>query len=388
MRRIFIVVILLLVVGGIAAFVILRNQGGVAPVPGGTPVVQNNNPAATAAPTSTPAPTAEPTIEIVVALQKINRGQRITPDVIVVRAWPENSAPLSAIVDPELVIGMIARTDIERESPIKNTDLALDLANLASVGSDASAVMPPGTRMIAVPFSNLTSNGYVFQPGDRVDIVMSALFVDLDEDFQSILPNDIQFMVLTSEGFTLAQPVDGRFDTIPFSYTLGDQLQSAFPVIIRPSEKARPRLVTQMAVQDALVIHVGNFPEDGRLFVPGSANPASAPDGASEATATPAAAQTTGTPVVEVPFFVSIAVSPQEALVLSYFIQANVPINFLLRPANETGLATVQQVDLDYVMNAYRITVPRKLPYGLEPAIRSIRQIILSQDIPLSNDTP
>lgn len=386
MRRIFIVVILLLVVGGIAAFVLLRNNpnAGNTPLPGQTQVVQNNT-SATAAPTSTPAPTAVPTIDIVVALQKINRGQVITPDVITIRSWPDTSAPVSAFIDPELVIGKIARTDIERESPIKSTDITLSLADLAASGSDAGAILPPGKRLIAIPFDNLTSNGYVFQPGDRLDVVASALFVDLDEDFQSMLPNDIQFIILTEGGFTLAQPVDGRFDTIPFSYTIGeDNLQSAFPVVIRPNEPPRPRLVTQMTVQDAVVIHVGDFPEDGRLFKPNvpeteaAAAPEITPTAAPAAGGTPTAATTSE-------FYISLAVSPQEALVLSYFIQARVPMNLLLRPANETGLATVQQVDLDYIMNSYRITVPRKLPYGLEPAIRSIRQIVISQEIPLAD---
>ncbi len=383
MRRIFIVVILLLVVGGIAAFLLLRNNQN-APVtqPGQTPVAVQN-PANTAVPTSTPAPTAAPTIEIVVALQKINRGQVISPDVITIRSWPDTSAPVSAITDAELVIGMIARTDIERESPIKTTDITTSLSDLASVGSDAASQLPPGTRMIAVPIDALSSNGYVFQPGDRVDIVMSSLFVDLDEDFQSILPNDIQFIILTTEGFSLAQPVDGRFDTIPFNYNLGDNIQTSFPVILRPSEAPRPRLVTQMAVQDGLVIYVGEFPANGRLFK--SAELSASPDDAAAPTAAAAPSSGTGTPAAPPkPTYMSLAVSPQEALVLTYFIQTGVPINFLLRPANETGLATVQQVDLDYIMNAYRVTVPRKLPYGLEGSLSSLRQLLNTTAIGLN----
>jgi pilus assembly protein CpaB len=389
MRRIFIVVILLLVVGGIAAFVLLRNNpnGGTAPLPGQTQSAQVN-PAATVAPTSTPAPTAMPTIDIVVALQKINRGQTITPDLITVRAWPDASAPVSAITEPELVIGKIARTDIERESPIKVTDITGSLADLAAVGSDASAILPPGTRMVAIPIDALTSNGFAIRPGDRIDVVITSLFVDVDEDFQSSLPNDIQFIVLNKDGFTLAQPVDGRFDTIPFSYTLGeDSLQSAFPVVIRPNEPPRPRVATQVTVQDALVIWVGLFPEDGRLFVPAEELEAEAAAESAAPTATPASGGATPTAGAPLPLFISVAVSAQEAVVLSYLIEAGVPINLLLRPANETGRASVQHVDLDYIMNAYRITVPRKLPYGLEPAIRSIRQLVRSNTVDLTSDT-
>ncbi len=397
MRRILILVVVLLVIGGVVFFALTRTNtggtgGGTAPVPGQTPVAQVN-PQATPLPTNTPAPTAAPTIQIVVAAQRINRGQRITADVIALREWPETAAPTSALLDLELVVGKIARTDIERESPIKSTDITESFANLASVGSDAAALLPPGTRLIAVPIDRLTSVGYALQPGDRVDVVMSALFVDLDEDFQSILPNDIQFLVLTKDGFTLAQPVDGRFDTIPFSYTIADVgVQGAFPVIIRPNESPRPRLVTQMTVQDGLVVYVGELPEDGRIFKPGSDGLDAAPDTATTGAATGAAqpaAQTTGTPAPPPrPEIVVVAVSPQEALVLAYLIETRVPITFLLRPAGETGLASVQQVDLDYIMNAYRVTVPRKLPYGLEPAIRSIRQLLSTQTIQLGSSAP
>jgi pilus assembly protein CpaB len=375
----------------VAAFVLLRNNnpagGGTAPLPGGTQVAQPANPQATAAP-ATPAPTSIPTIQIVVATQRINRGQRITSEVIALREWPDTAVPASALLETELVVGKIARTDIERESPIKSTDITESLSNLAAVGSDAAALLPPGTRMVAVPIDQLTSAGYALQPGDRVDIIMSSLFVDLDEDFQSMLPNDIQFIVLSQDGFTLLQPVDGRFDTIPFSYTLGEgNIQSAIPVVIRPNEPPRPRLVTQMTVQDALVIYVGELPEDGRIFRPGSEELEAVPatDAAAPAAAQPAA-QTTGTPAPPPrPDMVAIAVSPQEAMVLTYLIETRVPITFALRPAGETGLASVQQVDLDYLMNAYRITVPRKLPYGLEPAIRSIRQLVETSSIQLAD---
>lgn len=391
MRRVIIVVVLLLVVGGIAAFVLLsrNNQGGgTPPVPGQTQVAQPN-PAATAAATSTPAPTPVPVIDIVVALQKINRGQVITPDVITVRSWPDTAAPISAIIDPELVIGKIARTDIERESPIKSTDITGSLSDLAAMGSDAAAIMPPGTRLVSVPITELSSSGLAMRPGDRVDVVMTSLFVDLDEDFQSMLPNDIQFLVLSDNGFTLAQPVDGRFDTIPFSYVLGeDNIQSAFPVVIRPNEPPRPRLVTQITVQDALVIWIGEFPEDGRLFKPAEELEAT-PDAAAAPTPTQAGAAPTATGGAVPVQYLSLAVSAQDAVALTYMVEANIPITLLLRPANETGRSTVQQVDLDYLMNAYRITVPRKLPYGLEPAVRSIRQVTYSNSINLtSNLTP
>jgi Flp pilus assembly protein CpaB len=385
-RRVLLIIALLVVVGGVAAALVLSRGGAATPAAAatqaGNSVAQQATIAPTAGPTSTPQPTALPTIDIVVALQRINRGQTISADVIGFRTWPEPYAPLSAITDPELVIGSIARFDIERESPIKTSDITDNLSNLGATGSDAAAVMPAGTRLIAVPIDRLTSIGYAMQPGDRVDIIISLLYVDLDEEFQSMLPNDLSIISVTQDpdtgsfSFAILAPVDGRPDTLPTS--LGSLGAISLPIIVRPSEDPRPRLVTQMTIQDALVVNMGDFPPNGRLFRASSAaSPVAAP-----APTTNTGAAATATPIPR-PDLVAIAVSPQEAVVLTYLIESKVPVTFVLRPATETGLASVQQVDLDFLMNQYRITVPRKLPFGIEPAIRTIRQLLATDTIQL-----
>ncbi|GIK30304.1 MAG: Flp pilus assembly protein CpaB [Chloroflexi bacterium] len=387
-RRIIFVLALLIVAGGaIAAFVISRQNQTVTPqvtVGPGTPTVVAQQPGSTPQATITPMPTPLPTIDIVVAVQKINRGQVITADVVGYRTWPEPYAPLSAITDIELVIGAISRYDIERESPVKTSDLTDNLADLGATGSDAAAVIPAGSRMVALPMDRLTSAAYALQPGDRVDIITSLLFVDIDEEFQSALPNDIRIISVEAVEnggvrYNVLAPVDGRTDSLPVP--LGNVGISQLPVIIAPSEDPRPRLVTQMTIQDALVVNVGDFPRNGRLF---RASSASAP----EAAPTPAPAPVGGTnatptPLPPRPDIVAIAVSPQEAVVLAYYVEAKIPITFALRPANETGIASVRQVDLDYIMDQYRIVLPRKLPYSIEPAIRSIRQLVASNTISL-----
>ncbi|NOG51469.1 MAG: hypothetical protein HND48_20135 [Chloroflexi bacterium] len=102
-RRIIFVLALLIVAGGaIAAFVISRQNQTVTPqvtVGPGTPTVVAQQPGSTPQATITPMPTPLPTIDIVVAVQKINRGQVITADVVGYRTWPEPYAPLSAITD-------------------------------------------------------------------------------------------------------------------------------------------------------------------------------------------------------------------------------------------------------------------------------------------------
>ncbi len=387
-RRVIFLLALLIVAGGAIAALMLSRQNNQqvdnTPLPGQTRVAQN--PSGTPQATNTPIPTPLPTIDIVVAGQRINRGQVIQPGDVVIRTWPEPFAPLSAITDTELVIGSIARTDIEREMPILTSHLTDNLADIASIGSDASAILPPGTRMVAMPMDRLTSVAYALQPGDRVDLIVSLLYVDIDEDFQSRLPNNIRIIsVETSEegGVTLTveDPVDGRTDALPIA--LGALGVVNMPIIIQPAESPRPRLATQMTIQDALVMYVGDFPRNGRIFTRASSDAAPAAETPVPTVAAPNQADATPTPLPPRPDIISLAVSPQEAVVLTYFIEAKIPVTFALRPANETGIAAVQQVDIDYIMDQYRIILPRKLPYAIEPAIRSIRQLVASESISL-----
>lgn len=388
-RRVIFLLALLIVAGGaIAALVISQQpiqQPDNTPLPGETRIAQN--PSGTPQATNTPVPTALPTIDIVVAVQPIVRGQRIQPNDVVLRTWPEPYAPLSAILDTELVIGKIARTDIEREMPILTSHLTDDFAKIAPIGSDAAAILPPGTRMVAVPIDRLTSVAYALQPGDRVDMIVSMLYVDIDEDFQTRLPNNLRIISvedISEEGslsLTIESPVDGRTDSLPIA--LGALGVVNLPIIIQPSEDPRPRLATQMTIQDALVMYVGDFPRNGRIFT--RASSAAAPPAETAEPTAPAAnkADATPTPLPPRPDIISLAVSPQDAVVLAYFIEAKVPVTFALRPASETGIASILQVDIDYIMDIYNIKLPRKLPYAIEPAIRSIRQLVASESISL-----
>lgn len=385
-RVLLLIALLIIIIGAVIAFVVLPSMNNPTPNNAGTPQatrqVANND--GTAAPTVVQ-PTPLPTVDIVVAVQPIGRGEIISPNMVEFRTWPEEYAPRNSIYSLEEVVGRIARTDIEREQPILTGLITRNLNDLGAVGSDAAAILPPGTRMVSIPIDMLTSAAYAIQPGDRVDAIISLLFVDIDEEFQTRLPNDIFIVTrdLETGGIEILDPVDGRIET---TFLFGQSV----PILIGPTEFARPRLTTQMTVQDALVINTGLFPDDGRLFGNATApTPVPAPD---DAQPTPATARTDGTAVPtlapERPNVISLAVSPQDAVTLSYYVESQIPVTFALRPANETGTVTTQAVTLDFVMTRYGIQVPRKLPYGIEPAIRSIRRLLDTEQIIFQEPTP
>ena len=298
------------------------------------------------------------TLRILVAVQRLPRGLRIPVDAVDVREWPVAAVPQDAIIIEEgvdvgqiareEVEGRIARTDIEREQPILRTLLVDDLAELAVVGSDTAAVLPQGMVAIAVPLDRLSGVAYAIQPGDHVDLIFSMVVVDVDEEFQSALPNSvlpIEYGTFTEEGARTTATVEGepgallgRLDTIP-----PGELAN-----VVPSEPQRPRLVSQRAVEDALVLYVGEYPEDGRFLGVGI----------DERSASP-------------PQVVTLGMLPQDAVVVTWAINSGVEINLALRSVRDVPDVPTTSVTLQYVVETYNIIVPPRLPYSLEPSLRT-----------------
>lgn len=379
--RLLLLLLILIVVVVLVVVVVLPQVQGGGPAPAATDVAQvpNNNSntnVAQAEPTFVP-PTAEPRVELVIAVQQIARGQVVPPNAVTLSDWPVSSAPSSAITNLEDVVGQIARTDIFREQPILSNMVVESLTDLARVGSDAAAVLPSGLVAVAIPIDRLTSVGYAVQDGDRVDLIISLLYVDVDEEFQSRIPSEITLFTIAPEDQTLElQPaIQGRPDS--------SAAFSPARVIVGPSEQQRPRLVTQMTIQDALVVHVGTFPLDGRYIgVPPTPTPIPVENtGEQEGTPVPS-------PTPSRPDIVTLAVTPQEAVVITWYVEAKVPVTLALRSATDTSRLPTDDVTLEYIMSTYGIALPPRLPYSIEPAIRSIRQLVAGDQISLVDATP
>jgi Flp pilus assembly protein CpaB len=374
--RLLIVVAFIILIVAIVAFLFISRQGPTPPPGTGTPATR-------VAAGATVIPT-EVRVPVVVALQELPRGYRF-PDtveglesVVGVRFFPEDSAPFNGISEVEDLLGQIARTDIYREEPILVNMVVQDFTSLANVGSDAAAVLPSNLVAVSIPIDRQTSVAYAVQQGDRVDVIVSMLFVDVDEPFQTIVPNNITLVEITEDGIELSETIPGR----PESTSLGF-------AIIGPSERQRPRLVTQRTIQDALVVYVGDFPRNGRFLgvtplPPTPTGQAAQPTQAGSGQGTPVP-----TPTPARPDIITLGVTPQDAVFLTWVVEAKLPVTLALRSAS-TGSArdVTEAVTLDYVLSTYRIDPPAKRNFSIEPAIRSIRQLIAGQEISLSEAQP
>lgn len=356
----------------------------------------------TVAPTFTPIPFTQ----VVVAVQNIPRGIIIEPNLVTTIRFPAESIPSGAFAEIDDVVGLIAATDIFSEELIIARKLVQDFSSLGRVGSDAAAILDPGRVAIAVPMDRITSVAYALQPGDRVDVIVSMLFVDIDQDFQTILPNTMitgsYFTGLETDaesGTTTATTELVQPENIPNFSFRADEFDSRtmvgsdaisitgqqsittrddliIPVIIEPSEQQRPRLVTQRTVTDAQIVWVGEFPRDGRIFAPApTPTQVTTPD--PNATEAVDGTEVAATPIPDRPTIVTVAVRPQDAVVLTYMAEAGIPMTFALRSARTQGLPDTSPVTLNYILQTYNIQVPESLNFGIEPAIRSIRGITL-----------
>ncbi|RME51187.1 MAG: hypothetical protein D6796_01490, partial [Caldilineae bacterium] len=315
---------------GALAYVLLSQQGGGGPAPEAAVTVE---------------PTQIPMVEVIIARQPIPRGGEFLPEALGRMSFPESSVPPNAIVNEAETIGKIARSDIA-QGQIILYDLLRDKS--APTTNEAAFDIPPGHVMVAFPINKQTSVAYALQAGDVVDVLMTFSIVDLDPDFQTILPNKFSFLLQDIQGaggeqqttsVSLSPAIDkGRLNIE----------NEQFPGFEFPQEPQRPRRVAQLTVQKAKVIKVGPWIE--------IAPPEAAP---------PAEGEPTPTPVL--PDVASLAVTPQDALVLLWARQSKVYMELALRAAgDENADHSTEAVTLQYMLARFNIAVPPKLEFGID----------------------
>ncbi len=360
--RILIVVALILILCVVAAYFVTRQ-------PGGGPSAEG---------TQLPPDVAY----IVIAAQDISRGAEIVPDAVVSAPFPADSIVETMLTDPAQAVGYRARLDIARGLPITENMLTKEPGDVLGSGSEASIAIARGLTAIAVPITRLSSVAYAIRPGDKVDVLATFLMVDLDQDFQTRLPNDTLIMLGTQgENLTafvcndLKQGERGPECINPLPPPFGklvNEVVSQQPLYVKPQEPQRPRLVTQRLIDYATVLHLGTFALEQEEELAGF--PAT-----TQGTAPPGQAAAPVTAIVR-PDIVTLIVSPQDALALNWAIKAGIDLVLTLRAPGDTSADETTSVTLQYLLDNYDITVPIRLPIGLEPRLDQVIEPVLPND--------
>ena len=326
-------------------------------------------------------------VEIVVITQKAPRGTVLDETVLGLIPLPRDLVIAGMFTDLAQVVGRQAKFDLDRLIPLTVNMLVDNAAQLSDAGSVASLSIPEGMVAKSIPINRLASVSYALRPGDRIVVIASMQFIDIDPEFQTKLPNQTAVLVgatiglggendgpsgiagyaVLSDSYTVA----GRVDSLDGGEQIGEQLY-----LIPSEENQRPRLAAQIIIPSATVLHVGDFSfeEEGVDLTVDVPAPAESPvDGE----AAPA-------PEESPPDNITLIVTPQEAVNLTYLIDSGVKISLALRSAGDSTVIDTETATMQYFLEDYSIPLPGKLPYGLAPRVDEVE----SADEAIAEPTP
>lgn len=353
MRRggiLLLLIILLILVLSVAAYFFLMRDGGI---------------------TDTVEPTPQLST-IVVLAQPVPRDELIVEAMLEEIPYPEDRITAAMFRKiPDVADIYYAKYPLVQGQPITR-DVVSERPGILQEGSDVSKTIPPGMTAISLPISRLGAVGFAIRDGDRVNVIVTTAFLDLDSTFQSPLPNNTA--IVTGTGFLPEElPVltvgvsSGGEGSAQGRAELEPTLNQAIYIV--PSETQRPRLVSQMILQNIQVLRVGQFNLSGNQTV------AQQPPATEEEV--PAAEQ----PAAPIPDIVTLIVSPQDAIALTYLVYSKAQITLTLRaPDDPNQFDNIESVTLQYLISQYNIALPAKLPYGLNPRLDELSDPLLNDD--------
>jgi pilus assembly protein CpaB len=109
-----------------------------------------------------------PQVYVVMAAREIPDQAVVTPDALVIRPFPAEFAPVGAMSQAEQAVGKFAVGTIYKDQILLNGHV--------STGKRAPSLsdrVPPGRVVIWMPMPALLQGQIGFQPGDRLDILLS-----------------------------------------------------------------------------------------------------------------------------------------------------------------------------------------------------------------------
>lgn len=325
---------------------------------------------------------ATPTVtvyQVYYALQNIAQGTIITEELLGTYTLPETSFAdvMFTTSERDRLVGQKAKINIDQGVPITTGMVVPPDTGLETGGPPWANLIAASKNAITIPVSRLTSVAYGVADGAHVNVIACMLFVDVDPSFQSQLPNYVGLLVGPGvkpdqmPGITIGEnnaafspqvpPYEGRTEIEP-----AFQTQGIYKV---PSEAQRPRPVCQMVMQNITVLKLGNFPLNPAQVAANQPTPTPQPGAQQQ----PAAAQA--------PDIVTLVVSPQEAVVLTYMVFNNIPIYLTLRNGGDSSLQVTESATLQFILSQHNITPPVKLAFSLTPRVDALSLPFLPNDV-------
>ncbi len=309
--------------------------------------------------TTAPLPTAtlvSEMVDIVISQQAIPQGTTISADFLATIKYPKRELVEGTFFYKiDEVVGKVAKVDLDARVPLTHT-LIID----ANEGSYKAVQIPKGMVAVSIPVKDRISYvSFLPQAGDHVSVIVSLLYVDLDTNFQTLLPNFTAAVTApgpagekAAAGLT-ANIATGGVGSAQGRAELDPTLNQ--PLYVVPSElKARSRLVSQTLLPDARILQVGEFVKPAPVVAQTGPTPTPIPG---------------ATPVVATspqPDVITLIVTPQDAVTINYLVYSGAQLSLVLRGAGDDQRVQTEAVTMQYLMDQYNIPLPTKLPYGFE----------------------
>lgn len=211
----------------------------------------------TLSPTPVPALIPADLRPVVIAIQNLPRGTGLGGDMAFQLAtvyWPSDLVPSGTYSQIADLAGLTVMEAIAQWQPILSE-------KVASADAMPVATLPPDRIAVSIPVTTNVGITYGIQEGDLVDIIATILYVNLQDNSGN-------------EGF-------GQLITPP-------PAQTGVPLALQLPDGAR--LIQQRVIQEALVVNIGEFPDEGEFPL------------------------------------LTLAVSPQDATTLTWLIEAHLPL--------------------------------------------------------------
>lgn len=329
--------------------------------------------------TPVPTPTATPALQpVVVAKVQLPVGEILSPEVLDIEFRPITNVALVGgytFTSTEQVTGRILRTDVARGQEILQPMLALNPTDVAAFGSDLALYVPSNQVAVAFPIDQFSGAALAMRPGDRVDVIMTLRSVPVDPDFQSGLRNYLELVdvdaLLEGDDFLFPKILYGRLEFIDAINQVGVIIPNEFKdPTVNPDwlpGNPVPKRVTQLTIQQANVLYVGQWVDPRRLEQEQEAARLAA-DATAQAVSAGGepVAIVTPTPIpsrLEVnPGMVILSMSVQDALVLKYARERNVDIDLVLRSPGDQTVFVTTSVSLLQMVDQGIIGLPEPPP--------------------------
>lgn len=269
---------------------------------------------------------------VVVVVRDLQRGTLITPDMLEVQQWRSNAVPITSFTRMEDLIGAITKTDIPSESPILESQVflpdeltAMGLPFEVYIGLKPVVMTNQAIQRDTVITEAMLTVVYwsselvTAEMYDTIDAIVGQMLVtDLRPyspiltDYLALEPEDGGGTEIAAGNVAIAVPLPD--DAYFYGFQVGDTISitasflfidanevngiqtppsPVLPegVVVEPTDTANPQLVIQEVIPDAKIIGLNVAGETGDMVM-------------------------------------ILAVTPQDAVVLTWLIDAGIPIQY------------------------------------------------------------